>query len=711
MILFKKDWENYSSAIVDTGSTNESFVRLAYVYKKMGIANWAFPLALLQPSLQGVDPFSEDLDKETMTAISLECRWNPWYAVREVIRLPPQGSIEPIRFKANRANIAMMWGFFNHRDFALIQPRQTGKSASTDCLWVTLLYLMAVNTSIQLVTKDHALRASNVERLKFIADLLPPYLNATTNKDVRNTEAVTCMAKGNRYKTAVGGLSIAGANKLGRGLTSPILQFDEAPFIENIKISLSVALSSATAARDILKKTGGFYGNVYTTTAAKRDTVGGAYIYDIITEGMFWSEILLDSYDEDDLVKTLETNSPGATSLINGTFSHRALGRSNEWLRTAIKESKSNKETAESDYLNIWGTGTSSNPLTGELLSVIYDSEKDPTWTILSKDNYLINWYLPRKILDLTMQSKPIALGLDSSNAIGKDANSLIFRDLTNLNVLGTASISEANLYKFALWILKLMLEYPNVVLIIENKSSAQGIIDVLLASLPGHGIDPFKRIYSRLVENIDKYPDGEEILKTPLSHRDPNVYTKYKSLFGFMTTGNSRDYLYSTVLQEAALTSGHLVNDIRLSSEIRGLVTKNNRVDHGQGGHDDSCIAWLMTQYLAGHSKNLRYYSMDSKRILSNVSDAGATETDLERIQSQKRAELRLEIETLKLELAKAENSTAYLNIERVLIGKVKESELDGGVQYTIDAIVTEATAMRKKKNNLCKTLKNLMR
>ena len=77
MILFANDWKKHPSAIVDLKTRNKSAIRLALLYKEMGIKNYAFPLALHDPSLQGVDPFSPDLTIEQINAIAIETANNP----------------------------------------------------------------------------------------------------------------------------------------------------------------------------------------------------------------------------------------------------------------------------------------------------------------------------------------------------------------------------------------------------------------------------------------------------------------------------------------------------------------------------------------------------------------------------------------------------------------------------------------------------------
>lgn len=78
-ILFRQDWLRYPTAIADYNTTNESFKRLVYLYKEIGIENAEFPLALMQPELSGVDPFAEDLTKEQKFKIGLEAKFNPWF--------------------------------------------------------------------------------------------------------------------------------------------------------------------------------------------------------------------------------------------------------------------------------------------------------------------------------------------------------------------------------------------------------------------------------------------------------------------------------------------------------------------------------------------------------------------------------------------------------------------------------------------------------
>ena len=101
----------------------------------MGVHNHAFLLALHDRTLVGVDPFDyENLSHEKIVRIATECRVNPWYFFREVVRVPAGSGDEACMLEANRGNIALFWYFFNHVTTFLIQIRQTGKSLNSDIL-------------------------------------------------------------------------------------------------------------------------------------------------------------------------------------------------------------------------------------------------------------------------------------------------------------------------------------------------------------------------------------------------------------------------------------------------------------------------------------------------------------------------------------------------------------------------------------------------
>jgi hypothetical protein len=703
MILLENDWTRFPNADIHRETTNKSFLELAALYSSMGISNNAFHLALMQPELRYVDPHDRSLDLTTRAMIAAECKFNPWYFFREVARLPGTGS-EPIRFNANRGNIALYWCFFNHIDAANIQPRQTGKSGSTDCLMDLLIYIAGEGLKIMMITKDDQLRTANVERLKAIRDYIPPWLVPITSADANNQNELTCMAKGNKYVTGVGRSSPAAAANLGRGLSTPILQVDEGPFIQQIGKTIPAALAAGTAARRQAKESGQPYGNIFTTTAGKIDDRDGRYMYNLINGGTVWNEMFLDCRNHRELIAMVRNAANGGKKmLMNITMSHRQLGYSDEWLYETMAENNSFGEDADRDFLNIWTSGSQRSPLTVMLNESIRNSEREVLYTEISPDRFLIRWYIPEAELQTRMESGNYVLGVDTSDAVGRDAIALVITDLRDLSVVGAATVNETNLSVFTGFLFWFMMKYLNTTLIIERKSSAPAIIDMLLLKLPLAGQDPFKRIWNRIVDNYREDPDAFRELDRGLAYRDESFYERRRTSFGFNTAKESRKLLYGTVLQNAAKQAGHLVHDKQISGEIRSLVEKNGRIDHITSGHDDHVVAWLMCHFFANHGKNLTYYGINTAQVMQELGMNGRAISEEEREarlhQEQVMREFEQIMETLKSDLDDL-SVAKYEHRLRVLTTRVSE-HMDIEAP-SVDAMIAAASEERKKRNQL---------
>lgn len=627
MILFAEDWKKYETAIIDLSTKNESFIHLAQVYKQMGVKNHSFILSLLNPSLQGIDPHSPDLTNEQMVAIGYECWANPWYFFREVARVPAQSGIEDSPFLANRGNIALYWSFFVHITIFLVQIRQTGKSLSTDMLMSYLLNIKCRNTKINLLTKDDNLRRENIERLKDIIECLPFYLKAMGKGDANNGEQVTVNALGNTYNTHVPQTNKMRARNAGRGLSSSIFHVDEGPFQPNIDISLPAALPAMAAIVEKAKANNEPYGLIITTTAGKQDEQSGKYMYDLLQSCTVWSEHLFDCQNEVDARETVIRNNSSGMCMVNGTFSHRQLGKSDQWLKDRIREALAKGDAAERDFLNIWTKGGGDSPFSEALAKRINDSRvENPHIEIHPTYRYITRWYIPEEQIETYMKEGDFIMGLDASEASGGDFIGMVVVDIRNSKTVATAILNDINTYSFINFVAQFMIKYPKVILIPEKRSIGQVIIDGLLKILPQEGIDPFKRIFNLIVNNNGDYPDRwNEIRTTPVSRRDEFFYNRFKGMFGFATSRDgifSRTSLMTSTLSFAADMFAEHIKDSNLINQLMGLEKRNGRVDHAVKGHDDLVIAWLLPMWMMTKGSNLSYYGIDSLLIMSEVEE-----------------------------------------------------------------------------------------
>ena len=705
VILFRQDWGYFPTAIRDTKTSNRTFLELAEKYKRMGVKNCDFMLALYNPDLQGIDPHCNVLSVQTMTAIGVECKYNPWYFFREVMRVPPQASATPMPFRANRGNIALYWLFFNHVDMALIQPRQTGKSLSVDALMVYLMFIGSQNTRINLLTKDNPLREANVERLKEIRNYLPKYIYQLGRGETDNKHDMTCEAKNNLYSTAVAQNSESAARNSGRGLTAPIFHSDEGPFTKYIQVTLPASLAAGVAARDEARQTGAYYGSIFTTTAGKKDEASGKYMYGLIHGGLPWSEHLFDVPDRNELVTLVTRNAQihkSVKPLVNITMSHRQLGYTDEWLWQAMSESASMGEEADRDFFNIWTSGGISSPLTTDLNGAIRASEREPRHLEISKKGYILRWYIPESEVADRMACGSYVLGMDTSDAIGRDCISMVIVDTSNLEVVAAAAMNETNILNFVDYICDLMIKYQSITLIPERKSTGQTLVDALLIRLPAAGIDPFKRIFNTIIDNDRTREEAFKMVEADVSRRPNWFYDKVKKYFGFVTGGSgehSREQLYGKALQRAARMGGEKVHDKHLIDEITGLVVKDGRIDHSTGNHDDMVIAWLLCAWFLTMGRNLAHYGIHD--ALSACEEVGAERDNrpkdaYDEYQQQVVETARYKMEGLLEELNNCRDDNIAMKLEAQIRNLDNKLPEDFSEANTIDGLIREATEQR---------------
>ena len=700
-ILFQNQWRDYPNAIIDYRTSNTSALNLAAKLRMMGIKNNAFFLALHNPKLQGIDPFSPNLTLEQMSDIGIEIRTNAWYFFREIAKAPSQAGLgnSPIEF--NRANIALWWSFFCHIYFILVQPRQTGKSFSTDLLMEYLYNFRCNNTKINLMTKDDKLRGENIKRLKDIYEELPPYLKFKTRDDTNNTEEISIKRFNNSYKTHVPNASPKRAHSLGRGITTPIFHIDEPPFQPNIHIALEAAMASMGAAIKDAKAKGEPYGVIMTTTAGKKDEVEGAYIYKMVEESALHTERFFDAENHEALEAMVRRHSRGKNRpfRVYGAFSHTQLGKDDLWLKSELERTNATPATANMDYFNRWSSGSQTSPLPAHVLETLSKCVVDPEYISISHiGGFILRWYIPEANIPTFMATRKCVIGIDSSDASGGDDISLVMTDVLTGKVVAIGNFNENNLITFSEWLVYLLETYVNTTMIIEKRSSGATIIDFLLLYLPMKGIDPFKRLFNWIINDPYTHPELYAEYQCYMPRRSSNVYDRAKKYFGFATSGtgqSARSELYSTALQNATKRCADGVLDAGLTSQISGLITKNGRIDHAVGAHDDLVIGWLLCHWFLAMAKNLSGYGIDPRLILSEAVKVKKL-TDDEYVDEALQYNLRMRIEELFELLSKENNSYICERYEQEVKRLDSKLVLKEGESFSIDAFLTVAKEKR---------------
>lgn len=625
-ILFASDWGKHPNVIIDYETKNESFLRVAEIFHRMGISNCAFHLSLLDPDLQGVDPYSENLTLLQKAKIARECKRNFWYYLREVERIPEPGSMVAIPFAANRMNIALYWLFFNHVMTVVVILRQTGKTTTLSALAKYLLNFGAMNTFINLLTKSEGLKAETLTKIKTLYEELPDYLNFSTKKDIFNTDEIFVKDLLNKFKGNLSSSSPKQAEKVGRGFTAPINLIDEAAFIENIAIAMGAMLMSGNAARAAAEKNDNPYGTLIATTAGNLDDRDGSYIYSLITGSTLWDEKFLDALNLEELNHFIYTNSASGKNatqrpIVNITMSYRQLGYDEKWMEKTKAANISTPENLKRDLYNMWLSGSTRSPIPKHLLELIRDHLVEyPHSEFYAPHNYLLRWYITKEEVEYRQKNgSTFVVGIDTSDGVNADDISFVVRDHIYGDVICAANFNETNLITIADFFVSFLIRYENSLMIIERRSSAPTIIDYIMGKLLALGINPFKRMYNSIFQERERYQrEYDEIINARTN--DEQVFFKHKKHIGFTTSGSgvtARSELFSTTLMQMLKFTGHALYDRKIIDQISALIERNGRIDHPTGGHDDMVIGALLSYWFMTVGKNLASYGMNTSILL----------------------------------------------------------------------------------------------
>ena len=699
-ILFRSDISSYGASI-DLTTPNRSFIKIASIYKQMGVINHTFMLVIIDRDLIGVDPHSTNLTQIQKIKLHAECKINPWYYLREVARAPGIMGEEDLPIRANRSIIAIWWMFFNHITQLDIQIRQTGKSFASEQLANYLANIHCESATMNCLTRNEKLRSTAIARIKAMNKCLPPYLNMTTSRDARNTQEFTIKALNNSYTVHLPASSEKSANGLGRGFTTGINFGEEGPFAPNTHITTPAMLAAGGAARDAARRAGTAYGTIFMMTAGNRGTKEGAYFYKLMSNAANWDEKMLDCEGLPELEKVIRANSrpdePGRRPpvRVNLTLSHRQLGYTDEWLETQIEDSLATGDEVRTDFLNLWSTGALVSPFTKAQSAKMSNSTRDPGYTeIHPRHGYITRWYIDEYEIPQAM-SKTTILSADTSDAIGNDSIAVMIRNPNTGKTMATVEINITNLMDVIDWFIELFLAYPKMLGIIENRSTGQAIMDGIVRALVYKGINPWTRLFNMVVDQKEEFPDRYKEMENSYLAGPANTdfHTRYKKFFGFKTAGSgvaSRHKLYSETLMSAVETCGDVMYDRTLINQINGLQTKNNRVDHDSDNHDDMAISWLLGQFVLTKANHVEYYGLDSqKRLRKLKAHIPKNVSAREAFVASTQQKLRDRIDGLKQDYGKSKIASIKLRIKMEILELSTRIIHNNSDRYNIDQIL----------------------
>lgn len=705
-VRFLKDYPRYN-ARPDLTTKNVSFLKTAEVFKNMGIKNCYFHLQLNNPALVGVDPHDPNLTDDQRLMVLQEMSENFWYFLREVCRL--SGGVQ---FRGNRANISFAWCWLNHLTSILIMPRQQGKTVTAQVISFWLTYISGRAYTTHLITLKDDNRQQFVDAVKGIRSSIPSWMTNVIYRDKDAGNSLSYAAFGEKSKNklviSVPQIGKEAACNVGRGLTTESRFFDEPSYIKWMEAILNGAGPSTLTARENARKKKWVYGTGFITTPASKLTESGLYMYTMLMNATEWRESYFDTFSETHLYKQMikNSNEPGVTSPTVGmVYNYLQLGKNKDWVKRTIDELKMSKSEAKIDLLLMWDEDGKDRLFSDDVREAINEAKRGIEWSqLIGNTDLYFDWFIPQtEYVDILAgrSNTHYLIGVDTSAAQGRDACTVVIRDIRTGYVIGCGRYQRAFLTDVGIVIQTLLQEMNNSTLIIE-RNYATHMIDQLLVSLPSLGIDPFKRIFNQIFQAPEKYSrEYSEIKARGFNGADDRFYLKYKQHFGFMTTPESRRQLYDG-LEPAVSITGEGIRYTKLIDELIGLKVINGRIDHDSKGHDDLVIAWLLSFWFIKHAQNKNEYNIPPGIGLvdAKLLRFGERKTEVIDELAERREKLyRAKIQEITDKLMDCDNDIIAARYEQVLDKLHSVMPAEAKRTITIDDIKRQASEARKKR------------
>ena len=589
-------------------TSNLSFIQTARDLKSLGINNNAFFLSLYNPDLADVDPFSPNLTKEQVQAIINECIINPWYFIRECVRIPEQGGgTGPgagSKFRLHRGNLAACWCFFRNIDLYLVIPRQCFKTHSMlACLnWA---YIFGTSNSVfNFSNKSQKDSDDNLRKMKEQKDVLPIYMQHRYGieidesgdfkqvKGLDNVRTMTYPVNGNRIDSKPSAATEEKADGIGRGNSAPIQFYDEVEFTKYIGTIIMAAGPAYVRAAENAKKNGAMYGRIFITTPGNIDSQPVKDSMSTREQAAVFTERLYDM-TEDDIAAFMKANSRNGIIYIE--FNYKQIGMDEEWYQKVCAVSNWDKIKIKREVLLQRIRGTSESPFDPDDLDTINGFRKEPIDEIMV--NKIFTLYVYEK-LDKTV---PYIMGVDCATGVNNDNTVLMIIDPYTLHPVACMKTPLADAVETAQNIIHVVNRYiPKALVAIESNHLGSAIIAILKRS----------SIAANLYYDIDKamVPDVETRLdKHGMVMNDPNN----RRFYGVATTATTRPMMMQILLRHVAERKSDFICR-ELIDDLNNLIQKaSGKIEAAQGEHDDVVMAYLIALFVYYHGSKLSRYGI----------------------------------------------------------------------------------------------------
>lgn len=593
---------------IHTTTTNKSAVRMYKELKANGVQNNKFFLRLYDKDLMNVNPLEENnLTPLLKSKVIAEIKRNPFYYIREVLRLPTAAG--KIRYEFNRGGLALLYGIFNSIDTITVLCRQRGKTISVASALSWVYCFGAQNTQMAFGNKSKDDAINNLKRFKDIIEALPSYIRESfeSKNDINNVESVLNRERNNSIVIFQPSINADKADQDARGKTLPFWWSDETAFHKFIGIVMASSGPAVARISMDCEREGKPHARILTTTPNFIDDPNGNFVKtQLIDKAAKFYEGLYD-LSREELLDYIKHNSENDFLYIE--YSWRELGLSESWYQKQIRILNHDWIKINREVNCFWSKASDNGvfdeatlmsisnqlrvPINYQEFKIIKDNEKTGEFNALRYNFTVYTSLDPNKLY---------YVGVDVAGGFDRDNSAIIITN-SDFEVQATFKNSKINTYDLSLLLSHLVKEYPHMCLFIENNSYGKAVIDHLLEIAP-------QNIYFHY-----KISDKDKTAPNPKEITESITY-------GINTNTKSRELMFDMLIEMVNNDKGRFAYGDVYTDISTLIVNSKGKIEHEVGAHDDSLMAFMMILYAFEHTNNISPFirSLKPKVELTNI-------------------------------------------------------------------------------------------
>lgn len=597
------DTRSQEEPFYDWKTKNKSFIRTYKDLHKKGIENNRFFLRLYDRGLQGVDVYAAIIPVDLQLRIILECFINPWYWLREVCRIPQDGTpIAPgggVPYELDINNLACWYLFLNGIAHYQSKPRQCGKTQNALAEQNYAFHFGAMSATFLFFNKDQNLAKTNLYRFKTQRDLLPSWMQMRyvitedhkQDKGIDNITSLMNPVTKNTIRVMPKAINEENANGIGRGYTAAFHHFDEVDFIPHqITIMDAASFSFSTASKNSWEN-GGLACRIFTSTPGDANSATGKAANAWVKNMLVWEDKFFDK-KIDELIKAV--NTPGKTPVVFVEHSWKQLKKSVKWYEEQCRlvSYKEEKILNEIELKRI--AGNTLSPFKRSDLLYISRHLKEP----INKLEFLDGFH-PWFIYEDIHPDYPYIMAVDPAEGLNGDNSAITLINPFTLYPAAEFRCPFINPPVFAQMMIDFADEYcPKCMFVVES-NKGRDIINKLMDSHYSEQVwYDADKINSKIVDVHDEY--GAE-RQAAINRR----------ALGFVTSPQSRPHLFG-ILENLMYEDKDKLCSQFLAEDVAGLIRKpSGRIEAGDGFHDDNIMSYLIGLRVYYTANNLEEFGI----------------------------------------------------------------------------------------------------